>query len=77
MSAIEFAHVRLGSGAGIGQRPDDWNAVSLCKDCHTRQHQVGERSFWKDRDVEAIIQAFIHASPKRLEIERVMKERGE
>jgi hypothetical protein len=72
---IEAAHVRNGSGAGIGQKPDDWRAVSLCKMHHTMQHTAGERSFWKDRDVEALIAAFIKASPKRAEIERIRKER--
>lgn len=75
MTAIEFAHVRLGSGAGMGQRPDDFNAVSLCKECHTRQHTVGERTFWKGRDVEAIVNAFCRASPRRAEIEAVRRER--
>jgi 5-methylcytosine-specific restriction endonuclease McrA len=75
-TAIEFAHVRLGSGAGIGQRPDDWNAVSLCKDCHQRQHAVGERTFWNGRNVSEIIEEFIKVSPRRHEIEQVRKERG-
>ena len=75
---IEAAHVRLGSGAGIGQKPDDWRAVSLCRDCHAMQHRVGEKLFWSDcacRDPEELIEAFIKASPKRHEIERVRKER--
>ncbi len=59
----------------MGQRPDDWNAVSLCKSCHAEQHTVGERSFWKGRDVGAIIELFIQGSPKRFEIEKVRKER--
>jgi hypothetical protein len=85
MQNIEAAHVRLGSGAGIGQKPDDWRAVSLCAGphsnadgqlgCHNRQHIVGEETFWNGRDVEALIAAFIKASPKRAEIERVMKGR--
>jgi len=76
---IEFAHVRIGSGAGMGQRPDDWSAVSLCggpDGCHARQHREGERTFWRGRDVEALIEAFIAASPKRTEIERVRRERA-
>ncbi len=79
---IEFAHVRLGSGAGMGQKPDDWNAVSLCKQCHQRQHNIGEATFWRnhhhmfDDDVEEIITAFIKASPKRAEIEKLMRERA-
>jgi len=70
----------MGSGAGMGQKPDDWRAVSLCRDCHQMQHRVGEETFWNeysDRDVEALIEAFIAASPKRFEIEKVRKERGE
>ena len=72
---IEAAHVRLGSGAGMGQRPDDWRAVSLCHECHALQHRIGEVTFWKGRDVEALIRAFIQASPKRREIEQIMRDR--
>jgi hypothetical protein len=70
------AHVRIGSGAGIGQKPDDWNTVSLCRDCHAEQHRIGERTFWKGRPVEQLMAAFCSASPKRHEIEAAMKERG-
>jgi 5-methylcytosine-specific restriction endonuclease McrA len=73
---IEFAHVRLGSHAGIGQRPDDWNAVSLCADCHRRQHNIGEASFWRGQNVGDLIAAFIKASPRRHQIEQEMRERG-
>jgi hypothetical protein len=72
---IEVAHVRIGSGAGMGQKPDDWRTVSLCKDCHTRQH-TGERTFWQGRDVEALIRAFVAASPRRAQIEQEQRERG-
>lgn len=76
MAPIEFAHVRLGSGAGMGQRPDDWNAVSLCKDCHQRQHTVGERTFWLGKDVEALIREFNAASPRAAQIKQAQRERG-
>lgn len=72
---IEVAHVRTGSGAGAGQKPDDWRTVSLCKSCHNVQHTVGERTFWRGRDVERLIAEFIAASPKRHEIEQIMRER--
>lgn len=79
-AAIEVAHVRLGSGAGIGQKPDDWNTVSLCggpQGCHARQHREGERTFWVDLDQPyQLVEAFIKASPKRHEIEQVRRERG-
>jgi hypothetical protein len=71
--------VRLGSGAGVGQKPDDWRAVSLCQFHHSMQHSQGEATFWREfvrRDPEALIDLFIKASPKRREIEEIMRERG-
>ena len=44
---IECAHVRYGSGAGMGQKPDDWRVVPLCREHHSQQHTVGEQTFWK------------------------------
>jgi hypothetical protein len=82
---IEAAHVRMGSGAGIGTKPDDWRAVPLCggpQGCHAEQHRVGEPSFWKlyeglnGHDVEEVIDELIRTSPRRREIEDTMKERG-
>ena len=69
-TAIEVAHVRLGSGAGMGQKPDDWRTVSLCKHCHQLQHEKGERTFWRafGLDAESLIEAFCKASPKAREI---------
>lgn len=74
---IEVAHVRIRSGAGISQKPDDFRTVSLCRPHHSEQHRVGERSFWHGRDVEGLIEAFNKASPKRAEIERIRKERAD
>ena len=71
--------MRLGSGAGIGAKPDDFRAVSLCggpDGCHQRQHTIGERTFWQGKDVEGLISTFIKASPRRQQIEQVMRERG-
>lgn len=86
-AGIEAAHVRIGSGAGMGQKPDDWRAVSLCRDCHRKQHEVGEYSFWglvcSERDDDdiwtvanpyALIEAFCKASPKASEIRRIRQE---
>jgi len=75
-AGIEVMHVRLGSGAGMGQKPDDWRTCSACRDCHARQHSIGEETFWQGRDREALIAAFIKASPRQREIEQVMRERG-
>lgn len=68
-AGIEVAHVRLGSGAGMGQKPHDYRTVALCKVCHQRQHNVGEATFWKGRNLEAIIEAFNVTSPAKREIE--------
>jgi hypothetical protein len=65
---IECAHVRNGSGAGMGQKPDDWRVVPLCREHHSEQHTVGEQTFWKGVDIEALIEAFCKASPKAREI---------
>jgi len=72
--AIEVAHIRIGSGAGMGQKPNDWHAVSLCKDCHTSQHAKGERTFWDafqretNMTYQDMIDAFCKASPVSAEI---------
>jgi len=67
-AGIEVAHVRMGSGAGMGQKPDDHRTVSLCKPCHQKQHNIGEPTFWAGRDVDALIEAFCKASPRAREI---------
>jgi len=80
-AAIEVAHLRLGSGAGMGQKPDDWRTVSLCHECHAKQHSVGEDTFWtlfrclSGTTVDALIEAFCKASPRAAEIRRVRQER--
>ena len=82
--AIEVAHVRIGSGAGMGQKPDDWHTVSLCHECHALQHQIGEIEFWNrwvektDGDLGGpfdLIDAFCKISPKSAEIARIRKDR--
>ena len=75
---IEAAHVRNGSDAGMGRKPSDYFAVALCggvDGCHAKQHRQGEQTFWKGRDVAAIIEAFIQSSPVRAEIRRAQRER--
>lgn len=79
MAGIEVAHVRIGSGAGMGQKPCDWRTVSLCKDCHSLQHNWGERTFWdayrkvKGCTVEELIDAYCKASPAAREIVEVRR----
>ncbi len=67
--------MRIGSGAGMGQKPDDWRAVPLCGFHHRHdQHNNGERTFWETyakasgQTVEQLIDAICKASPKAREI---------
>ncbi len=79
MAGIQVAHVRMGSGAGMGQKPDDFLTVSLCGDCHNGdQHtKLGEPVFWQQyqartgQSVNQLIEEYIAASPKRREIEAI------
>lgn len=75
---IEVAHVRNGSGAGMGQKPDDWCTVSLCSEHHREQHQIGEVSFAFSHgiDLYEVAREFANASPKRAEIAAQQRERG-
>ncbi len=71
---IEAAHVRINSGAGMGEKPHDHRAVSLCQFHHSQQHTIGEPAFWASykaasgETVEQLIEAFCKASPRALEI---------
>lgn len=80
--AIEVAHVRMNSGAGMGQKPDDFRCVSLCHDCHqSDQHMRGEPAFWAayklrtGQDVESLLDQFAAASPRATEIRQAKRER--
>ena len=42
----EPAHVRTGTDGGVGIKPGDRYAVPLCTACHSKQHRIGELSFW-------------------------------
>lgn len=77
-SAIEVAHIRIGTGAGMGQKPHDWFTVSLCKPCHQLQHSCGERTFWAAAEIDPIklAEEFSKASPKAAEIAAKKRELG-
>lgn len=65
----------------MGQKPDDWFTVSLCKECHFRQHYQGERTFWVDyakyhgNTVQQLMDAYCKASPRAREIAEMKRER--
>jgi len=50
---VVAAHIRWGSGAGMGQKPSDSLTVPLCFMHHGYQHQKGELYFWGDKLQEA------------------------
>jgi hypothetical protein len=70
-TAIECAHVRGGTDGGVGIKPSDRFCISLCKACHSDQHQMGERTFEKlwGIDLLALAEAFFRASPHRQKLE--------
>lgn len=76
-AAIEVAHVRIGSGAGMAQKPDDWHTISLCRECHANQHRVGEVAFeaFHGFSMAEMADAFAKASPKAAEIRAIRQER--
>ena len=70
-AAIECAHVRVGTDGGVGIKPSDRWVISLCRDCHSRQHQIGEQPFEKEAgiDMKELARAFLKASPHKSKLE--------
>lgn len=74
---IECAHVRVGGGAGIAQRPADWHCIPLCSAHHNEQHAAGEPAFEKRHgiDMKRIALALARQSPD-MEMRKAMREAG-
>lgn len=70
-AAIECAHVRIGTDGGLGMKPSDRWTISLCKDCHARQHAMGEATFEQAYriNMKELAAAFFKASPHRSKLE--------
>jgi transcription elongation factor Elf1 len=70
-TAIECAHVRVGTDGGTGIKPSDKWCISLCKDCHAEQHILGEKSFEEYRGInmKALAETFFKNSPHRQKLE--------
>ena len=62
---IECAHVRRGTGGGMGLKPSDAWCVSLRCQHHAEQHRIGEIAFEKRYGVElvALAREFARRSP--------------
>lgn len=69
---IEAAHVRLGAHAGLGQKPDDSFAVSLCSAHHAESHRTGEATFQTRHGIDllALAREFAARSPHRDKLRR-------
>ena len=63
--SIECAHVRRGTDGGIALKPSDRWTISLCRDHHLEQHQIGEAAFEKryDIDLRDLAEEFARRSP--------------
>lgn len=61
----QAAHVRMGTGGGMGLKPGDQFTCPLCPSHHREQHQIGHRAFNEKYDVDllAIAQELAVASP--------------
>jgi len=62
-TGVDAAHIRFSDRrvdkrqVGIGEKPDDIWTVPLCRACHTRQHEMNERQFWRDHGIDPILYA--------------------
>lgn len=66
--AVECAHVRNGTGGGISMKPSDRWCISLCKECHAKQHRIGEKTFERHflggtGSMKALAEEFARKSP--------------
>lgn len=70
---IECAHVRSGTDAGMGLKPSDRWAISLCLYHHREQHSLGETAFQEKYSMDLIQMAieFARRSPHRLRLFQV------
>lgn len=70
---IECAHVRRGTGGGMGLKPPDRWVVSLCSHHHAEQHRLGERRFEQRYQIElaALAREFARRSPHRKTLEAI------
>ena len=66
-TAIECAHVREGTDGGMGMKPSDRWTISLCAECHRKQHQWGEGTFERHHKInmKALAEAFAAKSPHK------------
>ena len=52
-SPCDAAHIRIGF-IGIGIKPGDDRVLPLCREHHSEQHQVGEKTFWRRLGIDPL-----------------------
>ena|SRR5689334_18757061 len=53
---IRFSDARIGKvNPGVGNKPHDFFAVPLCRDCHDEQHGMNEGVFWRKYDRDPLL----------------------
>lgn len=64
---IEAAHVRVGTGGGMGHKPHDKWVISLCREHHSEQHRIGESEFERRHCISMmkLAEQFAAKSPHR------------
>lgn len=62
---VECAHVRNGTDGGVALKPSDRWTISLCRDHHREQHQIGEAEFERRHqlDLATLAAEFARRSP--------------
>lgn len=70
-TAVECAHVRNGTDGGTSMKPSDRWCISLCRECHRKQHLIGEESFaaLHGIDLKKLAGTFFAKSPHRRKLE--------
>ena len=67
---IECAHVRCGTDGGLGIKPSDRWTISLCRQHHLEQHEIGEPAFEAkyELDLVQLAKEFARKSPWKTRI---------
>jgi hypothetical protein len=73
---VQCAHVRNGTDGGMGMKPSDKWAISLCDYHHLEQHSIGEAAFQDRYDIDLVDLAreFARRSPFKLKLGRFSQE---
>ena len=53
----DCAHYRSVENAGMGQKPGDEWLVPFCRNCHSRQHDIGQKAFEAERGIDMKVEA--------------------